>query len=173
MCLKSYSIKILVKNLSKHRNSFYKVSQENNNPSYTDANDQNDQPFVSPKESIKVNNKNTNCSIHVARNNFVSQTTINNNIRSGQVRFRNFPGATLGELLHYMDLTLAERNEDTAIVHVGKNYINNDDSSTKVENLVLSWKKIAIKLKEYGIKNVCPSGLVFTTRVFFYLYYIR
>ena len=66
-----------------------------------------------------------------------------------------------------MDLILAERNEDTAIVHVGKNYINKDESSTKVENLVLSWKKIAIKLKEYGIKNVCSSGLVFTTRAFF------
>ena len=46
-----------------------------------------------------------------------------------------------------MDLTLAERNEDTAIVHVGTNYINNDDSSTKVENLVLSWKKNCNKIE--------------------------
>ena len=65
-----------------------------------------------------------------------------------------------------MDPTLAEGNYDTAIVHVGINDIINDDSSTKVENLVLNLEKIAIKLKKYGIKNVCLSGLVFTTRVY-------
>ena len=41
-----------------------------------------------------------------------------------------------------------------AIVHVGINDIINDDSSTKVENLVLNLEKIAIKLKKYGIKNM-------------------
>ena len=50
---KEYIIKTLVENLSKHTNSFYKVNRKNNNSSYTDANSQNDQPFVSPK------NKNT------------------------------------------------------------------------------------------------------------------
>ena len=64
-----------------------------------------------------------------------------------------------------MDPTLAERNYDTAIVHVGINDIINDDSSTKVENLVLNLEKIVIKLKKYGIKNTCLSGLVFMTRV--------
>ena len=57
----------------------------------------------------------------------------------------------------------------TAIVHVGINDIINDDSSTKVENLVLNLEKIAIKLKNYGIKNVCLSGLVFTTRIYLHL----
>ena len=55
-----------------------------------------------------------------------------------------------GELLHYMDLTLAEGNYDTAIVHVGINDIINDDSSTKVENLVLNLEKIVIKLKNWN-----------------------
>ena len=41
-----------------------------------------------------------------------------------------------------MDPTLAERNYDTAIVHVGINDIINDDSSSKVDNLVLIWKKL-------------------------------
>ena len=95
-----------------------------------------------------------------------TKAKINNSIRSGRVRFRNFPGATSGELLHYMDPTLAEGNYDTAIVHVGINDIINDDSSSKIENLVLNLEKIAIKLKKYGIKNVCLSGLVFTTRVY-------
>ena len=95
-----------------------------------------------------------------------NKVRINNSIRSGQIRFRNSPGTTSGELLNYIDSTLAERNYDTTIVHVGINDIINDDSSTKVENLVLNLEKIAIKLKKYGIKNVCLSGLVFTTRVY-------
>ena len=65
-----------------------------------------------------------------------------------------------------MDPTLAEVNYDTTIVHVGINDFINDNSSTNVENLVLNLEKIAIKLKKYGIKNVCLSGLVFTTRVY-------
>ena len=44
---KKYIIKILVESLSKYTNSFYKVNQENINPSYTDVNSQNYQPFVS------------------------------------------------------------------------------------------------------------------------------
>ena len=65
-----------------------------------------------------------------------------------------------------MDPTLAEVNYDTTIVHVGINDFINDNSSTNVENLVLNLEKIAIKLKKYGIKNVCLSGLVFTTRIY-------
>ena len=91
---------------------------------------------------------------------------INNSMQSGRVRFRNFPGATSGELLHCMDPTLAEGNYDTAIVHVGINDIINKDSLTKVANLVLNLEKIALKLKNYRIKNVCLSDLVFRTRVY-------
>ena len=65
-----------------------------------------------------------------------------------------------------MDPTLAEVNYDTTIVHVGINDFINDNSSTNVENLVLNLEKIAIKLKKYGVKNLCLSGLVFTTRVY-------
>ena len=49
---KKYIIKILVEDLSKYINSFYKVNHGNNNPSYTDVNSQNSQPSVSPKKSI-------------------------------------------------------------------------------------------------------------------------
>ena len=253
--LKNYIIKVLIEDLSKCTNSFYKVNQENNNPSYTDVNSQNDQPFVSPKKSIKINNKNTNRAIDVTRNNFVCQShfsvlncgevsnnvlddetnifnvlkrrhndttrpiqnvvqnprqppvvvnnspqnhhgfrrlktvpgensysefvsnstasfnrntkaKISNSIRSGRVTFRHFPGQTSEELWHFVNPTLAEGNYDTAIVHVGTSDITNDDSSAKVENLVLNLEKITIKLKKYGIKNVCLSGSVFTTRVY-------
>ena len=69
--------------------------------------------------------------------------------------------------MYYMDPTLGERNYDTAMVHIGINDIINDDSSTKVENLVLNLEKIAIKLKKYRIKNLRFFGLVFMTRVYF------
>ena len=36
---------------------------------------------------------------------------------------------------------------------------------TKEKNLVLNLKKLVIKLKKYGIQNVCLSGLALTTRV--------
>ena len=71
---KNYTIKILVENLPKHTNSFCKVNQENINPSYTDVHSQNDQLFLSRKNSIKINNRNANRSIDVTINNFVSKS---------------------------------------------------------------------------------------------------
>ena len=55
----------------------------------------------------------------------------------------------------------------TAIVHVNINNIINNDSSTKVKNLVsnLKKKKKAIKLKKYCIKNGFLYGFVFTASV--------
>ena len=60
-----------------------------------------------------------------------------------------------------MDSALAEGNYDTVIVHVGINGIINDDSSTKIENLLLNLEKIAIKLKKYGIKKRMSIWLSF------------
>ena len=51
----------------------------------------------------------------IANFNINAKAKINNSIRSGRVRFRNFPVATSEELLHYMDPTLAEGNYNTAI----------------------------------------------------------
>ena len=42
-----------------------------------------------------------------------------------------------------VDPALAERNYDTTIIHIGINDIINDDSSTKVENLVLNLEKLS------------------------------
>ena len=84
------------------------------------------------------------CSDSIANFGRNTKVKINNSIRSGQVIFRNFPGATSGELLNYMvDPALAERNYDTTIIHIGINDIINDDSSTKVENLVLKLEKLS------------------------------
>ena len=94
---KNYIIKILVVYLSKYTNSFYKVNQENDNPSYTAVNFQNAQPFVSPKKSIKINNKNTNRTTEVTRNNFVSPSRfsvlncvqVSNNVLDDEINISN------------------------------------------------------------------------------------
>ena len=65
---------------------------------------------------------------------------LNSSIRSGRARFLNFPG----DLLHYMDPTLAEGNYDTAMIHFGINDIIKDDISTKVEHLVSNSEEIVI-----------------------------
>ena len=95
-----------------------------------------------------------------------TKAKISNIILSKRVTFRNFPGPSPGELLHYMDPALAEGNYDAGIVHFGINDIINNDSAAKVENLLLNLEKIAIKLEKYGIENVCLSDLVFTARVY-------
>ena len=69
---------------------------------------------------------------------------LNSSIRSGRARFLNFPVATSGDLLHYMDPTLAEGNYDTAMIHLGINDIIKDDISTKVEHLVSNSEEIVI-----------------------------
>ena len=94
---KNYIFKILVEDLSKHTNSFYKVNHENNNPSYNDVNSQNNQPFVSPKKSIEINNKNTIRSIDVTINNFVSPSRFSvltcdeasNNVLNDEINISN------------------------------------------------------------------------------------
>ena len=83
-----------------------------------------------------------------------TKVKMNNCIRSGRARFQNLPGATLGELLHYIDITLVEGNYDKAMVDVGINNIINNDNLIKVEKLVLNLEKIVIKLNKHGIENM-------------------
>ena len=47
-----------------------------------------------------------------------------------------------------MDSALAEGNYDTVIVHVGINGIINDDSSTKIENLLFKFGKNCDKVEK-------------------------
>ena len=103
---KNYIIKILVEDLSKYTNSFYKVNQENNNPSYTDVNSQNDQPFVSPKKSIKINN-NTNRAIDVTRNNFVSPS------RFSVLNCDEVSSSVLGDEINISNVLKTRHNDTT------------------------------------------------------------
>ena len=84
-------------------------------------------------EVVKDHKRNENniviFSDSIANFNRYTKAKINNSIRKGRVRLRNFRGATSGERLHNVDTTLAEGNYDTAIVHCGVNNIINSDSS--------------------------------------------
>ena len=104
--LKNYIIKVLVEDLSKCTKSFYKVNQENNNPSYTDVNSQNDQPFVSPKKSIKINN-NTNRAIDVTRNNFVSPS------RFSVLNCDEVSSSVLGDEINISNVLKTRHNDTT------------------------------------------------------------
>ena len=86
--------------------SFYKVNQENNNPSYTDVNSQNDQPFVSPKKSIKINN-NTNRAIDVTRNNFVSPS------RFSVLNCDEVSSSVLGDEINISNVLKTRHNDTT------------------------------------------------------------
>ena len=66
--------------------------------------------------------------------------------------------------------TLAEKNHDTTIVQVDMNAIINDDSSTKVENLVLNLEKNAIKLRKIVELKTYAYLASFSRLRFIYLY---
>ena len=53
---------------------------------------------------------------------------------------KSFPGATSKELLHYVDPTLKDGINNTAIKHVGVNDLLNDKNSNKVDKLVNNLK---------------------------------
>ena len=62
-------------------------------------------------------------------------------------------GVSHTQHLHYIDPTLAEGNDDTAIIQVGINDATNDNNTTKVEDLVLNFERIVIKLKNMELKT--------------------
>ena len=50
----------------------------------------------------------------------------NSLVKKGYVKMKSFPGATLKELLHYVDHTLKDGIYNTAIIHVGVNDLLNN-----------------------------------------------
>ena len=91
---------------------FNKVNQENNNSSYTDGNSQNDQPFASPKKSIKknnikINNTYTNRSIDVTRNNFVFQS------RSSVLNYDEVSSNVLDDEINIFNVLKTKHNNKT------------------------------------------------------------
>ena len=68
-------------------------------------------------------------------------------------------------LLHYLDLRLEDRNTETVIIHVGVNDIINENSQSNIEKYISNVEKMVQKCRNYGVKKIFISGLVFSTKV--------
>ena len=90
---------------------------------------------------------------------------LNSFIKNGKTKMVSFPGATSKEILHYLDIHLANSFADVVILHVGVNDLLEDNIQSKIENLGKNLRSIVEKCHTYRIKNVFISGLVYTTRI--------
>ena len=87
---------------------------------------------------------------------------MNQQITNGNARMHSFPGATSHQLLHYLDVNI-EQNTDTVVFHIGINDLLH--SVSNINGLVLNIKEMIKKCRNFGIKNIFVSGLVYTKRI--------
>ena len=93
------------------------------------------------------------------------KSEFNKTLRSGQARFKHFPGALSKDLLSYIDSTLEEQNFEAAITPTRINDILYDSSSRQINLLLQNIKEIGKKCKNYKVKYVFISSLTFNTRI--------
>ena len=79
---------------------------------------------------------------------------LNSFIKNGKTKMVSFPGATSKEILHYLDVHLANSSAAAVILHVGVNDLLEDNIQSKIENLGKSLRSMVEKCHTYGIKNV-------------------
>ena len=87
---------------------------------------------------------------------------MNQQIKNGNARIHSFPGATSHQLLHYLDVNL-DKYTDTVVIHIGINDILN--SASNVNGLLSNIKDMIKKCRNFGVKYILISGLVYTKRV--------
>ena len=67
--------------------------------------------------------------------------------------------------MHYLDIHLEDRNTETVIIHVDVNNIINDNSQSNIEKYISNVEKMVQKCRNYGVKKIFTSGLVFFTKI--------
>ena len=87
---------------------------------------------------------------------------MNQQIKNGNARIHSFPGATSHQLLHYLDVNL-DKYTDTVVIHIGINDILN--SASNVNGLLSNTKHMIKKCRNFGVKYIFISGLVYTKRI--------
>ena len=87
---------------------------------------------------------------------------MNQQIKNGNGRIHSFPGATSHQLLHYLDVNL-DKYTDTVVVHIGINSILK--SASNVNGLLSNIKHMIKKFRNFGVKYIFVSGLVYTKRI--------
>ena len=87
---------------------------------------------------------------------------MNQQIKNGNARIHSFPGATSHQLLHYLDVNL-DKYTDAVVIHIGINDILN--SASNVNGLLSNIKHMIKKCRNFGVKYIFISGLVYTKRI--------
>ena len=86
---------------------------------------------------------------------------MNQQIKNDNAHIHSFPGATSHQLPHYLDVNL-DKYTDTVVIHIGINGILN--SASHVNGLLSNIKDMNKKCRNFGIKYIFVSGLVYTKR---------
>ena len=86
-------------------------------------------------------------------------------IKNRKAKMLNFPGASSRQLLHYMDIHLEGIQVDTVVIHIGVNDLINYSNQSRTDSLMNNIICMVEKCRNYGVKNIFLSGIIFTTRV--------
>ena len=86
-------------------------------------------------------------------------------IKNRKAKMLIFPGVSSRQLLHYMDIHLEGIQVDTVVIHIGANDLLNYSKQSRIDSLMNNIICVVEKCRNYGLKNIFLSGIVFTTRV--------
>ena len=95
----------------------------------------------------------------------IRMNDFNKLIKNRKVKMLNFTGASSRQLLHYMDIRLEAIQVDTAVIYIGVNDLLNYSNQSRIDSLMNNIICNVEKCRNYGVKNIFLSGIIFTTRV--------
>ena len=94
----------------------------------------------------------------------IKMCEFNKVLKNGNAKHLFFPGATSQQLLQYLDVNLQLYGPQTVIIHVGINDLLNDPGHSNVENILKNFRVMVKKCREFNVKNIFLSGLVYNKR---------
>ena len=86
-------------------------------------------------------------------------------LHRGYAQLKSYPGCTSKELLYYVKPTLRNKKFDPPLLHVGVNYLLNDEIQDSVQNLLDNLKQIGLKCKSAGVKRTSTCGIVVNNKL--------
>ena len=85
--------------------------------------------------------------------------------KNGNVEHLFLLGATSEQVSQYLDVNLHMYAPKTVIIHVDINDLLNDSGHSNVENILKNFNATIKKCRNYNVRNILLSGLVYTKRV--------
>ena len=85
----------------------------------------------------------------------------NSFISNGNAKIINFPGAISKEILHCLDIYLANSSTDMVVVYVVVNDLINENTHLNIDNLVKNLNSMVQKCNNFGVRNNFISGLLY------------